>query len=283
MSRQTISELLRKADLGGYAIPHFNYSDMWDFIAIIEAAEEECAPVFVASIPKVANAYGVEMCGAFGLGAMKKAGVPIIHHLDHSNDTALCKAAIDNGYPSVMIDASRYPLDGNIKIVREVVDYAHARDVHVESELGRIKGKTDEASFIGGDYLVDVDEAVQLVKCTGVDMLAIGIGTTHGFFKGKPEINFKRLAEVNEATDIPLVLHGGTGIPEEDVRRAIKEGINKVNVGTIIRHTYLTTMKKELEHMEPDTHTVDVARRAIENVKVELKRWIRVCMANGKA
>ncbi len=283
MNRQIVSELLKKADLGGYAIPHFNYSDLWDLIAITEAAEEEGAPVFVASIPKVANAIGVEICGAFGLAAMKKARVPLIHHLDHSNDIDLCKAAVDNGYPSVMIDASKYPLDDNIKIVTEVVEYAHAREVHVEAELGRIKGKTDEASFTGGEFLVDVEEAVKLVKNTGVDLLAIGIGTAHGFYKGKPEINFKRLAEVNKALETPLVLHGGTGIPEEDVKRAVKEGINKVNVGTIIRHTYLTTVKKELETMEPDTHTVDVARRAIENIKVEVKRWIKACMADGKA
>ena len=148
-------------------------------------------------------------------------------------------AAIDNNYPSVMIDASKYSLEENIGMVKKVVEYARPKGVHVEAELGKIKGKGIEGDFKGGDFLINVEEAITLVKETGVDSLAVGIGTAHGFYEGKPEINFKRLAEVNAAVNIPLVLHGGTGIPEEDIRKAIKNGINKVNVGTIIHCTYM--------------------------------------------
>lgn len=283
MKNQNLKELLKKADKGGYAIPSFNYSDIWDFLAIVEAAEEEEAPIMIASNPLVVTEIGVELCGAFGKAAMEKAKIPLIHHLDHSFKVEMCKAAIDHGYPSVMIDASKYSLEENIKMIKEVVEYAHPKGVHVEAELGKIKGKGIEGDFTGGDFLINVDEAVNLVKGTGVDSLAVGIGTAHGFYEGKPEINFKRLAEVNEAIDVPLVLHGGTGIPEEDIRKAIKNGINKVNVGTIIHCTYMNNMREELNRRGPNPYTLDVIKPVKEKIKEVVKMWIRVCMVNGKA
>ena len=122
-----------------------------------------------------------------------------------------------------------------------------------------------------------------LAKETGVDSLAIGIGTAHGFYKGKPEINFRRLEEVNEALDIPLVLHGGTGIPEEDVRRAIRGGINKVNVGTKIRCTYMSSAQNVIEARGYTTHTVEIMHEVKEAIKREVRAWIKICMADGKA
>jgi ketose-bisphosphate aldolase len=283
MSKKTLKELLRAADQGGYAIPSFNYSDIWDFLAIIEAAEEEEAPVMIASNPLVVTDIGVELCGTFGKAAMEKAKTPLIHHLDHSFKVEMCKAAVENGYPSVMIDASKYSLEENIKMVKEVISFARPKGVHVEAEIGKIKGKGIEGDFMGGDFLVQVDEAVTLVKETGVDSLAVGIGTAHGFYEGKPEINFKRLAEVNNAIDIPLVLHGGTGIPEEDIKKAIKNGINKVNVGTIIHCTYMNNLREELVKREPNPYTLDVVKPVKEKIKEVVKMWIRTCMVNGKA
>jgi len=283
MVKQSLKEMLRKADSEGYAIPAFNYTDIWDLLAIVEAAEEENAPVIIASLYKVVEEIGIEVCGALGDAMMKKSKVPLFHHLDHSSDVNLCKAAIDNLYPSVMIDASKYPLEYNIKIVKQVVEYAHPRGVHVEAELGKIKGAGVEGGSGGEDFLVEVDEAITLVKETGVDALAVGIGTAHGFYEGKPEINFKRLEEVNRAIDIPLVLHGGTGIPEEDIRKAIKNGINKVNVGTIIHSTYMNSMKEELLKRGPNPYTLDVVKPVRSKVKEVVKKWIRACMADGKA
>jgi len=283
MTKPILKELLKQADQGGYAIPAFNYSDIWDFLAIIAAAEEEKAPIMIASNPLVVTAIGVELCGAFGKAAMEKATIPLIHHMDHSFKVEMCMAGVDHGYPSVMIDASKYSLEENIRMVKEVVDYAHPQGVHVEGEIGKIKGKGIEGDFAGGDFLVQVEDAVTLVKESGVDSLAVGIGTAHGFYEGKPEINFKRLAEVNEAVDIPLVLHGGTGIPEADVRRAIQNGINKVNVGTIIHCTYMNNMREELDRLGSNPYTLDVVKPVMEKIKEVVKMWIRVCMANGKA
>jgi ketose-bisphosphate aldolase len=283
MSKLTLKELLKQADEGGYAIPSFNYSDIWDFLAIVEAAEEARAPIMIASNPLVVGAIGVTLCGAIGVAAMERASIPLIHHLDHSFSVEMCKDAIDNGYPSVMIDASKYSLEENISNVNQVLAYSKAKNAHVEAELGKIKGKGIEGDFAGGDFLVQVDDAVKLVQETGVDSLAIGIGTAHGFYEGKPEINFVRLAEVNEAISTPLVLHGGTGIPEEDIRKAIANGINKINVGTIIHCTYMNGMREELDRLGANPYTLDVVKPVKEKIKAVVKGWIRVCGVAGKA
>jgi ketose-bisphosphate aldolase len=278
-----LKEMLKKANKGGYAIPAFNFNDVWDLTAVVEAAEEERAPVIVMAFHRVLTTLHPEVCGAMGIGAIKMASVPVALHLDHSEDVGLCKLAVDNGFSAVMIDGSKLPLEENIAKVRDVVEYAHARGSIVEAELGKIKGKDFEGTFGGGDFLVQVDDAVKLVNETGVDMLAVGIGTAHGFYEGKPEINFKRLEEVNKAVDIPLVLHGGTGIPEEDIHRAIKLGISKVNIGTILRHTYITTLKEEFDRYKPGSHILDIMKAAREKIKAQARICIKACMADGKA
>ncbi len=279
----TLRTLLEKAQAGGYAVPAFNYSDIWDMRAIVDAAEAESAPILLASIPKVVNALGVGMCGAIGAAATARAQVPVVHHLDHSASLDLCKAAIDAGYPSVMIDASMHPLDENIRIVKQVVEYARRKGVAVEAEIGRIPASKDEGTPGGEQALVDPEEAARLVEACAVDALAVGIGTAHGFYKGKPHIDFERLARVHELVSVPLVLHGGTGIPEEDVRRAIKNGIAKVNVGTIIRHTYLTSLRDELKDMERAAHTVDIQEAIRPRIVAVVREWIGSCMAGGRA
>ena len=276
-------DMLAKADQEGYAVPAFNYSDIWDLLSILQAAEEMRAPVMLACNPLVAKRIGVDICGAVGCATMNRASVQIIHHLDHSFDPAMCLEAISQGYPSVMIDASKYELEENIRIVKTVVSPAHAAGVHVEAEIGRIRGKGIEGDFKGGDYLVQVDEAVRLVEETQVDSLAVGVGTAHGFYQRKPEINFDRLKEVNAAVGIPLVLHGGTGIPREDVSRAISLGINKMNVGTIIHCTYMNGMREELDRLGPNPYTLDVVKPVMERIKAVVIEWIKTCMCEGKS
>ena len=279
-----LREYLKKGDKNGFAVPAFNYSDVWDMLAIVEAAKEENAPIMLASNPLVVRDIGTELCGAMGLAVMKLANHPVVHHLDHSSSVDLCLACIDNGYPSVMIDASKLSLAENIAETQKVAAYAKTKKVHVEAELGKIKGNGIEGKYNGTglDFLVDPNEAKQLVDATGVDSLAVGIGTAHGFYEGEPEIHFDRLAEVNEAVSVPLVLHGGSGIPLEDIRKAIKNGINKVNVGTIIHCTYMNAMRKTLWDGGDNQYTLDVVKPAIAAVKSVVKEWIQVCMADGK-
>lgn len=283
MDKLTIMEQLKRADEGKYAIPHFNYSDIWDMTAIVKAAEEMHSPVILAGVPKVTNALGMKVVGALARTMAENASVPVYLHLDHSQDVGICKDACDEQFSTVMIDGSKESLERNIQMVKEVAAYAHPRGVFVEGEIGKIKGNTEESQYTNGDFLVQVPDAVKLVQETGVDILAVGIGTAHGFYKGKPEINFRRLAEVNEALDLPLVLHGGTGIPEEDVRKAIQNGINKVNVGTIIKYTYLSNVQETLNREGSTIHTIDLMLPAVEAIKKEVKRWIQVCMSENKA
>ncbi|MGA2380532.1 MAG: class II fructose-bisphosphate aldolase [Spirochaetia bacterium] len=278
-----VGAILAAADAGGFAVPAFNYSDIWDFLAIVEAAEELDAPIFISSNQQVVTEIGIELTGAFGAAAIDKARIPLIHHLDHSNKVEICRAAVDNRYPSVMIDASARPLAENIAAVKQVVGYAHPHGVFVEGEVGRIQGMGVEGMYTGTDYLARVEDVEQLVAESGVDSLAAGIGTAHGFYKGKPEIHFDLLAKINAAVKVPLVLHGGTGIPEEDVRRAIRSGINKVNVGTIIHCTYMNALRAELNARGENPYTLDVMKQVRLLITNVVKQWIKVCMADGKA
>lgn len=279
-----LREYLAKADKEGFAVPAFNYSDIWDLLAIVEAAKEKKAPVMLASNPLVVEMIGVEICGAMGKAIMEKESQPFFHHLDHSSKVEICKKAIDNGYPSIMIDASKLSLSENIAAAKQVVKYAKTKRVHVEAEIGKIRGAGIEGAYSGTglDFLAKPGEAAELAKETGIDSLAVGVGTAHGFYAGKPEIYFDRLAEINEAVKIPLVLHGGTGIPQDDIRRAIKNGINKVNVGTIIHCTYMNTMKKTLNEMGENPYTLDVVKPSLSAIKNVVMGWIDVCMAGNK-
>ena len=226
---------------------------------------------------------GIELCGAFGGAAMRKAAIPLIHHLDHSNRPELCRAAVDNGYPSVMIDASSRPLEENIAVVKPVADYAHPHGVLVEGEVGRIKGAGVEGR-VRGRATSWRGWTRWCASCgrAGWTPWRWASARRTASTRAKPEIHFDRLGEINAAVSVPLVLHGGTGIPEQDVRRAIRGGINKVNVGTIIHCTYMNAVRAELQRLGENAYTLDVMPAARAAVREEVKKWIRVCMADGK-
>ena len=278
-----LKDWLNDSEEKKYAIPSFNFNDCWDLKAIVAAAEEENAPVFITSGAVAIDTLGFENCAALGYVAKKNAKVPIFLHLDHSVDVTRCKKAVDMGYDAVMIDASSKPLQENIESIKEVASYAHPKGIIVEGEIGRIRGKDIEGTYVGEDFLVNPMEAKQLAEESSVDMLAVGVGTQHGFYKGKPEINMQRLKEVDELVPVPLVLHGGTGIPEEDVRAAIQRGIRKVNVGTIIRYTYMQSMFREIGKQGTETPPGKIVQPVLNDIKAIVKAWIRVCMANDKA
>ena len=156
--------------------------------------------------------------------------VDVAIHLDHGSSFEKCKAAIDAGFTSVMIDGSHHPIDENIAMTKQVVEYAHARGVSVEAEVGTVGGNED--GVIGGIKYADKDECVRIVKESGVDCLAPALGSVHGPYKGEPVLGFKEMQEIKEATNMPLVLHGGTGIPDEKIKKAIECGTCKINVNT---------------------------------------------------
>lgn len=274
-------KMIQKADKAGYAIPHFNYSDLWELEAICEAAAEERAEVYVASNMRVAEAHGVDVLGAIGKAHYKMADGHVLNHLDHSRSVELCKKAVDAGYHSVMIDASLLSLEENILQSKEVVEYAHARGVLVEAEIGHILGRGVEGTYEAEDFLVQVEDAVAMARETNVDYLAVGIGTAHGFYKSEPKINIQRLKEVNEAVDIPLVLHGGTGVPYEIVKECIRNGMSKANFGTLLHATYLEKLRQDLPSYE-STDIADLMEPVREAVKAKVKELIRVCDAQNR-
>lgn len=273
-------DILLDAQRQRRGVAAFNFTDIWDLTAIVNAAQRRNVPVMVSSYWGVAEALSVEVCQGMADALRRRATVPVILHLDHSSSVPLCIAAIDAGYPSVMIDGSMCPLAENIRMTREVVQYAHRKGVIVEGEIGKVLGRDVEADGPGG-FLADVGEAVELVAQTNVDSLAVGIGTAHGFYKEDPKIHFDRLQQLSAAIDVPLVLHGGTGIPDEDIRKAIRCGITKVNVGTIIHTTYLRSLRDELIRAGDFPFTIDVMRQVLPKIEEVLDDRLRVITSDG--
>jgi len=278
-----LRQLLKEADCGKFAIPAFNYSDEWELYGIVAAAEELRSPIIVATIGQVTDAHGFEYLSALGRIVSERATVPIVNHLDHCTDAEKCKQAIDAGYRSVMIDGSPLPLEDNMALTRSIVEYAAPRGAAVEAEVGRICGSNAEGTYTGKDFLVELESAVKMAHCADIASLAIGIGTAHGFYAEKPELNFKRLCEVNEAIDTPLVLHGCSGLPAEDVQKAIRLGINKVNIGTQLHYTYLQALQDVLKKDPESTNIITTMKPVVEQVKLQVMECIKMCMSDNKA
>lgn len=260
MALITSEEMFRKALKADYAIGAFNVNNMEIIQGIVEAAGEENAPLILqvsAGARKYAKApYLRHLVEA----AIEDTGVDVCLHLDHGEDFEICKQCVDDGFTSVMIDGSKHPFEENISLTKEVVEYAHAHGVVVEAELGKLAGIEDNINVDARSAtFTDPDEAAEFVERTGVDSLAIAIGTSHGAykFKGDPYLDFERLKAIHKLIpDTPLVLHGAStvlkefvdrcneyggkipgaqGVPEEMIREAVKHGVCKVNIDTDLR------------------------------------------------
>lgn len=230
----SMTEMLNKAKENGYAVGQFNLNNLEFTQAILLAAEEEKSPVILG----VSEGAGKYMGGFIavvnmvkGLMESYKITVPVAIHLDHGSSFAKCKEAVDAGFTSVMIDASHHPFEENVKITTEVVEYAHSKGVSVEAELGTVGGQEDDVIGAGIIY-ADPQECKQLVEQTNIDCLAPALGSVHGPYQGEPNLGFKEMEEISNLTGLPLVLHGGTGIPTKDIQRSISLGTAKINVNT---------------------------------------------------
>ena len=290
----TSTEMFKKAYKGKYAVGAFNVNNMEIIQGIVDAAKEEQSPLILqvsAGARKYArHVYLIKLVEA----ALEDSALPICLHLDHGEDFEICKACVDGGFSSVMIDGSKYPFEENIAITKKVVEYAHAHGVVVEAELGRLAGvedavkvNTKEATY------TDPDEAVEFVERTGVDSLAIAIGTSHGAykFKGTPELDFARLEKITSMLpDFPLVLHGAStvlpefvskcnqyggkldgaqGVPEDMLFRAGKLGVCKINIDTDLRLAMTASIREHFvanpEDFDPRQY-LKPAREAIKNM-----------------
>jgi fructose-bisphosphate aldolase, class II len=301
-------ELFKKALKEHYAVGAFNVNNMEIIQAITEAAKEERAPLilqFSAGARKYAKpVYLMHLV----LAAVEDTGLDIVLHLDHGEDFQICKSCIDGGFTSVMIDASKKPFQENIKLTKEVVDYAHSKGVVVEAELGKLQGVEDNVSVSEKDaILVNPDEVEEFVKKTKCDSLAIAIGTSHGAykFKAEPKLAFDRLQQVvKRVPNFPLVLHGASsvmeeyvkicnehggklpgakGVPEEMIAKAAKMNIAKVNIDTDLRLAMTATIRKEFDANPGNFDPRNYLGPAREAIKQVVKHKLRVLGCAGKA
>ena len=234
MELVNMCEMLKKAHEGHYAVGQFNINNLEWVSAILDECNELKCPV-ILGVSEGAMKYmgGCDTIVGMVKGYIKDNNitVPVALHVDHGSSFEVCKKAIDAGFTSVMIDASHHSLDENIKITKQVVDYAHARNVSVEAELGHVGGQEDNVVSQGVLY-ADKNECLKLVKEAGIDCLAPALGSVHGPYHGEPKLGFKEMEEINELVKIPLVLHGGSGIPDFQLKMAIDRGTSKINVNT---------------------------------------------------
>ncbi|MCG0276537.1 MAG: class II fructose-bisphosphate aldolase [Thermosediminibacteraceae bacterium] len=230
MSLVPIKDMLEKARAEKYAVPAFDVCNLEFIRAVVEVAEEKLSPVILMVLPHEFDTnlpYLVSMART----AAEQISVPIALHLDHSPSFELCKAAIDAGFSSVMIDGSTLPYEENVKLTRKVVEYAKPKGVSVEAELGHV-GKAEANAGEGEDegYFTDPEDVPRFIEETGVDALAVAIGTAHGIYTREPKLDIQRLAAINRVSSVPLVLHGGSGTPDDQVKEAIANGISKLNI-----------------------------------------------------
>lgn len=269
--------LLCEAKKGGYAVPAFNVDNLESVIGVLRAAENTGRPVIIQTIPRTLKYGGIPAYSAL-VRALYKGNPDIAIHLDHGGDVAICKACIDAGYTSVMIDGSALPFDDNARLTKEVVDLAHPLGVSVEGELGTIGGKEETEAKI---RYTEVAEAEEFVARTGVDSLAIGVGTAHGVYKGVPHIAVDRIEEIAAKVDIPLVLHGASGLSDEVVTACIKAGISKINFATQLRQAFTQGLKEGLS-ANPDAFDPKVyLPYAINRVREAAEAIILLCNKNA--
>ena len=278
MALVTTKQMLINAQKDNYAVGAFNVENMEMVMAVVEAAEELNSPVIMQTTPSTVKYADVEFFLANAKVAAEKANVPIAMHLDHGNSFELAIKAFRAGYTSVMIDGSHSSFEENIELTKSVVDVCNCANIPVEAELGKVGGKEDDLD--GGDGIyTDPEEAKQFVEKTGVDSLAVAIGTAHGVYKGEPKLDIDRLSEIRQVVDIPLVLPGTSGVPDETVEKCIC----KVNYATDLRIAFSKGVKEVLDK-NPDT--IDPKKYSSlgrEYVKEYVKSKILVCKSNNKA
>ena len=233
MALVSMKEMLLKAREGKYAVGQFNINNAEWTSAILDRAQELNTPVILgvsSGAAKYMGGWNTVVGIVRGIIIDHNITVDVALHLDHGASFEVCKAAIDAGFTSVMIDGSHFPLEENIAIVKKVVDYAHLRGVSVEAELGRVGGQEDDV--IAETMYAVPEECLRLIKETGIDCLAPALGSVHGPYHGEPNLGFKEMETINNLCGVPLVLHGGSGIPDDQIKRAISLGTAKINVNT---------------------------------------------------
>jgi len=280
----SLREVLKKAEEGSYAVGAFNCNNMEIVQAIVEAAEAEKAPVIIQASQGALKYAGLNYIVSLVRAAAESTRVPVVLHLDHGTDREQVLKALRAGFTSVMLDGSKFPLEENIAITRQVVEIARPMGVSVEGELGRIMGTEDHIQVSSYEAtFTDPEEAQRFVRETGVDALAVAVGTAHGVYKGEPRLDFERLKKIRERPQIPLVLHGSSGVPDEALRQAISLGVRKVNIDTDIRIAFLKKVREELSSRPEELDPRKILGPAREAAREVIRHKMRVFGCAGKA
>lgn len=262
--------LLQEARKSGYAITAFNIHTLEMLQSVVEAADEARSPLIIQTTTGTVKHLGADYITAAAKIAAKNSRVPIALHLDHCQDFDLIMICMKAGYTSVMIDASMHPFEENIKRTKEVMKIANILGVNVEAELGKVGGVEDNIVVSEADALLaDPDECVAFVQETRVSTLAPAIGTAHGIYKGDPKIDFARIQEISEKVQVPLVLHGGSGIPTEQVKKCVSLGMAKMNVATELKNAFSNSIRDSLldesASLDPRSYMTD-AKAAVKKL-----------------
>lgn len=268
-------EILNKAKKEQYAVPQFNINNLEWTKYILEACKDLNIPV-ILGVSEGAAKYmgGFNVVSAMVKELVKSLEVttPVCIHLDHGTSKESCIKAIDSGFTSVMIDASRHNLTENINITKEVVDYAHSRGVSVEAEVGHIGGTEDNITSTSTN--ATLEDCMILYKNTGIDSLAPALGSVHGFYKGEPNLDFVTMKIINDNLPIPLVLHGGTGIPNDKIAKAISCGISKININTDLQAVWSNAVRDKLNNDKDVYDPRKVIGSGEEAIKTRIKELV---------
>ena len=275
-------QMLLDAQAGGYAVGAFNAENMEMVKAIIQAAEELRAPVMIQTTPSTIKYGTLDTYASIVAAEAENATVPVCLHLDHGSSFELAMQAIYAGYTSVMIDGSKLPFEENIAVSKKVADVARSLNIPCEAELGKVGGKEDDL-VADADTNTDPMEAKEFAERTGVTSLAVAIGTAHGFYVGTPVLDKERLSEIRKVVDIPLVLHGASGLTDDDVRDCVARGICKVNFATELRAAYTKAVRELLANDEKAFDPKAYGKAGIAAVKALVMERMKVCGCDGKA
>ncbi len=275
-------ELLQAARDNAYAIGAFNVYNLEGVRAVIEAAEGDRSPAMLQIHPSALE-YGGSALVALCLEAARSTGVPIAVHLDHSTSTEAIQAALKAGMTSIMADGSHLSYAENLAFTRDMTSLAHRQAAVVEAEIGRISGSEDGLTIAEYEAkMTDPAQAADFVQATQVDALAVTIGNVHGKYRGEPKLDFERLAAIQKSVQVPLVLHGASGLPEAMISRSIELGVCKFNVNTEVRQAYLDTLKERLHSLSsPDL--LDSMQAAIAAMKTVVSNKLHLFGSTGKA
>ncbi|WP_010280777.1 tagatose-bisphosphate aldolase subunit GatY [Bacillus timonensis] len=281
---QNTKEMLMKARQEGYAVPAFNIHNLETVQVVVEAAVELQSPVILAATPGTMKYGGRDYIHAIAEVAARGNHVPLALHLDHHEDVDEILESLKMGTKSVMIDGSHKPFEENVAITKYVVDIARKFSATVEGELGKLAGQEDDLVVEAKDSAyTDPEMAKEFVERTGVDSLAVAIGTGHGLYETKPNLDFNRLNEIQQLVTIPLVLHGASGLSKHDIQNSISLGCSKVNIATELKIPFSQTLRKYLIDHPNETDPRKYMKHPKEKMKEVVKEKIRLCKSDGKA